>query len=533
MSDYPISLPDISEDNAPGDPGATDIINRVIRNVNSMGSALGLPSDPDPDSAFGRIDAQRAINDALYVARTPGAVNAATRQGWPIASGTAGTETTFQCDPRLRADVADPYLVWYNARPTNTVNPLGGEGGAVQAATLKVSLLVPVRVLKVVSVATENVVTVTNPDGTAPNLSTTAYALTGTAPFNGPGEQVYFIGFPVSSTLVHSFKQVVSTTAATVTIASAFNSGQGTTITGQECVLYRVQYVTFGGSLTGNLPVNGSLTSDPIPGLYGPNMVPTVGTINRYGPLVRTDIVTPGQFGMFEAIGSFEGSGGGDRTDVSAITTQAYGSIVAGGNPGFGPSLFVGRPTAVGLRRYGLLGDSITYGQESWYSDGRRSVLHRRCERDGFVTNLAVPGETAQLARNGCALRMAAFDAAGVDCLILAYGRNDFTNGRTAAQVAADVAAIVAQAPAGVPVHLATVTTTVGGGNEAARRAYNAMVRAGSIAGVAGYVEVADLFETARDTDAVKPGVYVDNTHPGQAGITSMSPMVTGAVYSA
>ena len=108
-------------------------------------------------------------------------------------------------------------------------------------------------------------------------------------------------------------------------------------------------------------------------------------------------------------------------------------------------------------------------------------------------------------------------------------GINDVTTNN--ANPLASLQAIWAQFAAGVPVYQKTLqpvsastdswastanqTKTV---NDATRVAFNTAIRAGGVAGLAGYVEDADVVESARDSGLWKPGRTADGTHANAGG---------------
>jgi lysophospholipase L1-like esterase len=182
------------------------------------------------------------------------------------------------------------------------------------------------------------------------------------------------------------------------------------------------------------------------------------------------------------------------------------------------------------------VGDSILWGQGD-SNDWRNGYWVRACDAAGIPT--INTGRSAELGSG-----FATFSTSRrrrqllqfATSLFIQYGTNDVNNSRTLVQLQTDVQTIVAYATRrGLPVFLGTITplttstdswattgnqTPYGGtaSRETIRKQYNAWVRAG-VAGVAGYFEIADQVESARDSGLWKaPSYTADGTHPTATG---------------
>jgi lysophospholipase L1-like esterase len=198
-----------------------------------------------------------------------------------------------------------------------------------------------------------------------------------------------------------------------------------------------------------------------------------------------------------------------------------------------------------------VIGDSIAYGSGSnstWNSFIIRAFGSNYGKNVSYAT-LATPGETAQNFINQVETRYRLMIINGCTTALVELGTNDvMQNHRTAAQVEADLTTLYARlASLGIRrIYQTTITprttstdswatttnqTTSNSTDESNRRSINAWIRANT-AGIAGYFEVTDIVETARDSGIWKAGTTADGIHPNDAMHASMAAAIAPSYLS-
>lgn len=161
-----------------------------------------------------------------------------------------------------------------------------------------------------------------------------------------------------------------------------------------------------------------------------------------------------------------------------------------------------------------LMGDSLTAGSGDSVSDttGDNGILARSVGPSFAYINAGCPGDRAYWAAANYTKRAAL--ASYCSHVVCALGTNDFYAGsKTSAQTKTAVESLKTMAAASKPFFVTTITprttstdswattanqTAVAGNTN--RVTYNGVVRAGSISGAAGFFEIADVVESARDS---------------------------------
>ena len=203
---------------------------------------------------------------------------------------------------------------------------------------------------------------------------------------------------------------------------------------------------------------------------------------------------------------------------------------------------------------WGLIGDSITAGVNDTVFDpgGGRGLVGRAMAEAGPHLNYGLVGDRASWYLANSTRRRALMTSGGITAAVLALGVNDITSGRTPAQLAADRAAIRALLPAVscVETTLPPVTSSTDAWRTAAnqtasattanRVAFNAALRGGGAAGVAGILDVSALLETSTSVErgpVLDGGVWLpdymtgsDGTHPNSMGMLAVKPLVQSAL---
>lgn len=177
-----------------------------------------------------------------------------------------------------------------------------------------------------------------------------------------------------------------------------------------------------------------------------------------------------------------------------------------------------------------LFGSSSTAGvQDTSTGDGHYGILARCVGSAGLPYTLASAPSTLLSQFAGSYSNRVALGAYHQH-VVMAYGNNDiFLGSRTAAQLLADTITAVslysAQGCKCWPTTLgpqststdsfATTANQTTAAQNSVRVTYNDYVRAGSVSGAAGYFEIADVLESARDSGLWKaPSYTADGTHP-------------------
>jgi hypothetical protein len=295
--------------------------------------------------------------------------------------------------------------------------------------------------------------------------------------------------------------------------------------------------ITFGGAGGASAPSGAQIISDPV------KVAIKKGATFR----LRYFYSNPGGilFDCRQGPGELMCFGTSGLTDMTMGGTPSGGSGGgSGGVGGAGGSQYSYRPVAiVGLTtRKAILaiGDSrfvgfpaLAAGVQDVQSDvfGGLGVFERSfCRGEAGCVLAARGGELASDFLAGHANRLAL--AAYCDIVVGEYGLNDLFEGASQATAESRISAIAALFP-GKPVYWTTIlpdTTstdawaTTGnqtktlGANDAYRTGLNDDLRAGAISGLSGFIELADVVESARDSGLWVPGCTSDGIHANQAG---------------
>lgn len=314
--------------------------------------------------------------------------------------------------------------------------------------------------------------------------------------------------------------------------------------------------VTFGGLKTAILDAGGYLVSDPIP-------IDVVALTNFW---VRT-FVSVGSAGQKWPLGQLFASAYGDGTNVSegaaASDKTSTGTITAANVWSFGPYAVIGNVTdANKVPSVLIVGDSIADGTGDTSGLQERGFIPRALNQTRPWVKVSAAGEGAQQWATMATRKQRMAAAAGCSSAICEYGINDLGS-RTLAQIKTDlITCWNVIAARGVAVWQTTITpkttssdswaTTanqtpfsgdsdrvllnnwlrdgspmLAGAAAATGSSANGTLRAG-MAGhpLAGYFEVADTVESARDSgkwkvDGTANKYTSDGTHPTAFGHTA------------
>lgn len=282
-------------------------------------------------------------------------------------------------------------------------------------------------------------------------------------------------------------------------------------------VIYRV---TFGGLQTGTVDPGGKLVSDPL------GIEIAQGTKFYVRTFINAAAAPQANYAVYG------NSGGGGWTATTDLTAPGSGTVWESAAYIFAPRAVLGTPTTRNLPTVAIVGDSISAGTNDFGDGGRASnftgysdtglpaggyIVRGLAAKYGWI-NVGVPSDTAQnfIALGGHYRRIA--HLSGCTDAIVEYGINDVGAGRTFAQVQADLLAVWALLiRRGMKVRQTTLVakasstdlwTTTGGqtpyAQESVRVAINEWIRT-TPAPLVGYIEAADLSETARNSGLWKP----------------------------
>ncbi len=181
-----------------------------------------------------------------------------------------------------------------------------------------------------------------------------------------------------------------------------------------------------------------------------------------------------------------------------------------------------------------LLGDSIAEGYDDTtdYYRGNGGYMLRSLEEKHAIISLAKSGDSAfkWLTNNSKRAALIQFTSH----MVIEYGSNDLTSGRSAAALQADIETIINAYKK--PTHVCTVGPCTNSSNgwidaagqtpyasEPQRLLFNNVVRAGAVKGAIGYFDVADALETFRNsglwvTNGVANYYTDDGVHPSPKG---------------
>lgn len=307
------------------------------------------------------------------------------------------------------------------------------------------------------------------------------------------------------------FAEVGTGSAATVTASFEYPMGTMTQIT------------FAGGNTSGSVPDVSYLVSDSvaIPGCIPRGALFAV----RIYWTSTTGILSVGQ--SLNTVGST-----GFEQGVSGITDKTMSGSVTGSSTNFPPIAIIG---TTDQPSFAVLGDSIGYGQgDAQDVGGDYGFIMKSLGPFYAYMNLTRSGDQADKFVASSTNRAALLQYASH--VVCEYGNNDiYTLGATGAAALTDLQAIWSAAhSAGAKVYQTTITAratstdgwttvnnqTVTNGN-ANRITLNSSIR--SSTDHDGYLEVADVYETARDAGTWKPGqtanyFTADGTHPTAKG---------------
>lgn len=313
--------------------------------------------------------------------------------------------------------------------------------------------------------------------------------------------------------------------------------------------------VMFNGARTVTIEPGCFAVSDPIP------LDVTAGQLIYSRTFVS--VASAGQkwpLSLFTVSSDFEGNNRG----APGADQTASGSIATVNERSYGPVAVLGVPIAGRSRSVALSGDSILFGSGDYPNDRGWAVRALVAANIGHM-QIAKPGEQITTVSNAASVNAYVRRYAlsfGCTDVIEAYGRNDYANGRTLAQLQVDKLVIWARWQVRrMRIWTATLipgTTSTDGwtttGNqtvvtgESVRLAYNGWVRDGAPilngsaaatgsnangtlrAGASGhpltgYIELADTVESARDSGFWKVGALrtVTDAAISNGGVTLTS----------
>lgn len=281
--------------------------------------------------------------------------------------------------------------------------------------------------------------------------------------------------------------------------------------------IYRV---TFGGLLSGTVDPGGRLISDPL------GIEIAQGTTFNVRTFVNSASAPQSNYACY---GNSLSGGFTATTDLTAPGSAAVGSAAA---YVYTVRAILGTPTTRNLPTVAIVGDSISVGTNDFGDGGRASnftgysdgglpaggyIVRGLSTRYGWI-NVGVPSDQAQLFNAPAGHYRRISHLSGCTDAIVEYGINDVTAGRTLAQIQSDLTNIWnLLIRRGMKVRQSTIlakttssdlwTTTTGQavyGSESVRTALNDWIRT-TPAPLTGYIEAADLSETARNSGLWKP----------------------------
>jgi lysophospholipase L1-like esterase len=297
--------------------------------------------------------------------------------------------------------------------------------------------------------------------------------------------------------------------------------------------------VTFGGLQSGVVDPGGRLVSDPL-GIEIPQ-----GTKFYVRTFINSAAAPQSNYA------NYGNSGGGGWTPTTDLTAPGSGVVGQAAAYLFSVRAVLGTPTTRNLPTVAIVGDSISAGTNDFGDGGRASnftgysdnglpaggyIVRGLAAKYGWI-NIGVPSDTAQsfVALGGHYRRISYLS--GCTDAIVEYGINDVGAGRTFAQVQADLlTAWGLLTRRGMKIRQTTLvakttstdlwTTTAGQtpyAQEAVRVAINDWIRT-KPAPLVGYIEAADLSETARNSGLWKPAQrFVTDAASNVSGTTVTS----------
>lgn len=291
----------------------------------------------------------------------------------------------------------------------------------------------------------------------------------------------------------------------------------------------RVQ-VTWSGASSVSVADGGQAISDVIP-----IIIPKGGTFYIYTFRHSASAVIP--YGLDICLSEGEKAVYGN---ASTPDMTMSGSFSDDGNAAYYRPIILGMTNRPSLA---LIGDSRTTGDGEMTFVGAAGTLAyssagelaRSLEPQLATLNLGVSGDAPQLwlASNTKRLALATTYCSAI---AIEFGINHLFGGGSSASVISDLQSMIALFP-GKKVYVTTLSPvtigTVSGSNtwdstrEANRVSVNNAIRSG-LAGAAGYFEVADIMETARNSGVWNTGYTTDGIHGNVTGIAAL--VASGAV---
>lgn len=250
------------------------------------------------------------------------------------------------------------------------------------------------------------------------------------------------------------------------------------------------------------------------------------------GGIIFDNRQSPGETTCFGTSGLTDVTMGGTPSGGSG---GGSGGVNGSGSPySYRPVAIIGLTTrkailAIGDSRFTGSGVNSTDQQSDAF--GGLGMFERSfCRGESAYVLASKASESAANFLVGYANRVAL--AAYCDIIVGGYGVNDFVEGAQKATVESRIASIAALFP-GKPVYWTTIATETNstdswattanqtktlGANDSYRTGLNDDLRSGSIAGLAGFVELADVVESARNSGLWVPGYTSDGAHANQTG---------------
>lgn len=306
-------------------------------------------------------------------------------------------------------------------------------------------------------------------------------------------------------------------------------------------MLYDMYFGTQG--MIAVIPVGGQVKSDPI------------GIELRKGDtfFVRSHIITPSDSKFPHNVISTAGNGEGKLTGDHTRSTTTFPSATLAT---YAPLAIYGTPLSKSFEAIACIGDSISIGanHEAIAVDGHiagevgfMQIAAMRSNR-GFVS-IGMNGQTSEGFRQNKRFRRMAL-ASKCNVAIVNYGTNDLAQQRTLASIQADLLDIwKALKLRGLKVYQTTITprTTstdawatvanqtpinahTAGGNTSQRSQLNDWIRSKPSADLDGFIEIADLTESARNSGLWKVGTTPDGIHPNTATHQAMADLVVETI---
>ena len=287
--------------------------------------------------------------------------------------------------------------------------------------------------------------------------------------------------------------------------------------------------LTFNGLRTPTCDGGGRLVSDPIGGVFPKGAQLTVRILNGQISGASYPLTLPATGPGINP--AFTANRWQKNADLVDVTTAPSSTNPSDNLWGVG---LLGRPLAENPISWGGIGDSIMHGTgDTNATGGALSWFTRAGNANVPVFRFARNGQWASAVATMSMYSMPMLS--GSSHVAVALGTNDLLNNtRSYAQIVGDLTtiyrAVIAEGakPVGVTVPPRSSSTdawataanqTVDrvpyqGGASSIRSQVNAWIRAGGGGLLSGFIELADVVETARDSGLWKAGYTTDGTHP-------------------